>query len=163
MDVQKILIAVDDSKYSDNAAACGFDLAHFYKAQVGLVNIMEPIVTTNSDTDLMTGTPFATNLTNDAEFINVQKEASENIIQRIIKSYAGDLQVSNFAQYGSTAESIVGCAIEFNADLIVIGTHNRAGISRLLLGSVAADVIRLSIVPVLVVPFRESESPQKSE
>ena len=44
MKIQKILIAIDDSKISENAAAYGFELAHIYKAHVGLVNIVAPIL-----------------------------------------------------------------------------------------------------------------------
>ena len=162
MKIQKILIAVDDSKYADNAATYGFELAHSYNAQVGLVNIVEPIIAPATDPGLITGSTFDSGMGTDPEFIKVQQEASENIIQRITKTYAGDLQVTNFTQYGSTAEGIVDCSNEFNADLVVIGTHNRTGIDRLLMGSVAEHVVRHSKVPVLVVPFSESESPHKS-
>jgi len=162
MKIHKILIAVDDSKYSQHAAEYGFELAHLYKAQVGLVNIVEPIVTTATDTSLVAGTPYEMDITTDPEFIKVQKEASENIIQRTIKNFAGDLQVTNFTQYGSTAEGIIDCSLEFNADFLVIGTHSRSGLDRLLMGSVAEHVVRHSKVPVLVVPLNESESPHKS-
>jgi nucleotide-binding universal stress UspA family protein len=49
---------------------------------------------------------------------------------------------------GSPAETILSAADELHADLIVLGTHGRHGISRLL-GSVAANVVRLAKVPVL--------------
>ena len=44
MTIQKILIAVDDSKYAEHAAEFGFDMARVYKAEVGLVSIVEPIM-----------------------------------------------------------------------------------------------------------------------
>jgi nucleotide-binding universal stress UspA family protein len=155
MKIQKILIAVDDSKYSENAAAYGFELAHVYKAHVGLVNIVEPLVAPSSGTDLLTGTQFESSLASDPEFINIQKEASENIIGRTIKTFAGDLQVTQFTDYGSTADGIISCGKEFGADLIVLGTHSRSGIDRLLMGSIAEHVVRHADVPVLVVPFKE--------
>jgi len=67
------------------------------------------------------------------------------------------MQVTHFTDYGSTADGIIHCAKEFGADLIVIGTHNRHGLERLLMGSVAEHVVRHADVPVLVVPFK-SES-----
>jgi len=155
MKINKILIAIDDSKYADNAAAYGFDLAHSYGAQVGLVNVMEPIITSSADANLMTGTPFDAGIANDPEFIKIQQEASENIIQRITNTYAADIKVSHFSEYGSKAEGIIDCSNEFGADLVVIGTHSRTGLDRLLMGSVAEHVIRHSKVPVLVVPFKE--------
>jgi len=49
------------------------------------------------------------------------------------------------------ASVIDGEALNWPADLIVIGTHGRSGLSRLLLGSVAEDVVRGASVPVLLV------------
>jgi nucleotide-binding universal stress UspA family protein len=158
MKISKILIAIDDSKHAEHAAEYGFELAHFYKAQVGLVNIVEPIITPAPGTDMITGTMFEPGLASDTDLIKVQKEVSESVIQRTIKSFAGDLQVTYYTEYGSTSDGIINCCNEFNADLIVIGTHSRTGIDRLLMGSVAESVVRHSPVPVLVVPFRESES-----
>jgi len=52
---------------------------------------------------------------------------------------------------GSAAHEVLNAAREFGSDLIVIPTHGRAGIKRLVLGSVAEQVIRESSVPVLTV------------
>ncbi len=87
------------------------------------------------------------------ELLDIQKSQSENIVGQTIKKFAGDMQVTHFTDYGSTADGIIHCAEEFGADLIVIGTHNRSGIGRLLMGSVAEHVVRHSHVPVLVVPL----------
>lgn len=51
---------------------------------------------------------------------------------------------------GPTASEIQRAIEETGADLVVIGTHGRTGVSRLMLGSVAEKVVRLSPVPVLV-------------
>ena len=48
-------------------------------------------------------------------------------------------------------ESIAHCAQEWQADLIVVGTHGRRGMGRLLLGSGAEQIIRLATAPVLVI------------
>lgn len=52
---------------------------------------------------------------------------------------------------GVPFEEIVRAAAEESADLIVMGTHGRRGLNRLLLGSVADRVIRLAACPVLTV------------
>jgi nucleotide-binding universal stress UspA family protein len=55
---------------------------------------------------------------------------------------------------GRVADAVVGEAKRWRADLIVMGTHGRRGVGRLLLGSDAELVVRYSPVPVLLVPAR---------
>lgn len=156
MAIQKILIAVDDSKYADHAAGFGFDIARTYHAEVGLVTIVEPIIYQPSGTnDSMTGIPMVENPNvNEAEMLKIQTESAENTIQQTIKKFAGNLKVTQFTEYGLSADSILKCSTEFNADLVVVGTHSRTGLERLFMGSVAEHVVRHSRVPVLVVPLK---------
>jgi nucleotide-binding universal stress UspA family protein len=57
--------------------------------------------------------------------------------------------------FGSAARAIVTYAHDQGADLIVVGTHGRTGVSRMLMGSVAEAVARLAPCPVLTVPASE--------
>lgn len=158
MKIQRILIGIDDSKYAENAAAYGFEMARTLGSQVGIVNIVEPIIFPSSNSDTITGTTFESGGIPDTEILNAQTESAENTMDRTIKKFAGDLNVTQFTDFGSTAEGILKCSKEFAADLVIIGTHSRSGLDRLLMGSIAEHVVRHSDVPVLVVPFRESES-----
>ena len=54
--------------------------------------------------------------------------------------------------FDSPANGIVQLASDLEADLVVVGTHSRQGLSRLVLGSVAEGVLRLTPCPVLVIP-----------
>jgi nucleotide-binding universal stress UspA family protein len=155
MKISKILIGIDDSKFSDHAASYGFDIAKKFNAHVGLVHIVEPSVTPMTATDTIMGMPMQDLGVNQVEMMEIQNQQSENIIERTIKNYAGDLQVTHFNEFGPTADGILSCSKEFKADMIVIGTHSRTGIDRLLMGSVAETVVRNSPVPVLVVPLME--------
>jgi nucleotide-binding universal stress UspA family protein len=58
--------------------------------------------------------------------------------------------VENFG--GRVADAIVQEAVDWKADLIVIGTHGRRGVNRALMGSDAEVVVRYSPIPVLLVP-----------
>jgi len=60
---------------------------------------------------------------------------------------------------GSAADLIAAQALEFHADLIVVGTHGRRGLRRLALGSDAEQVVRASAVPVLLVRDDAASSP----
>jgi nucleotide-binding universal stress UspA family protein len=156
MKISKILIGIDDSKFAEYAASYGFDMARTFNAHVGLVHIVEPaIMPETSSSDSILGMPQNPHDYNELNILDIQKEQAENVIERTVRKYANGLQVTHFNEYGSTADGILNCSKEFNADLIVIGTHGRSGIDRLLMGSVAESVVRNSHVPVLVVPLVE--------
>ena len=54
------------------------------------------------------------------------------------------------------SERIIEAAQNWQADLLVLGTHGRQGFSRVLVGSVAEEVIRLTPVPILLVRGKET-------
>lgn len=64
---------------------------------------------------------------------------------------------------GSPAGRIVAFADEHDCDLIVMGTHGRSGVDRLLLGSVAERVVRTSTVPVLTVRVGDGDEPEPTD
>ncbi len=156
--IKKILIGIDDSTYADAAAKYGFKLAETLDAHVGLVHMIEPVslAMTNNGADEVLGSPLQNfDNTGNLELLKAQDEIAENLITSTAKKYGGKLQVTHFNEYGSTGEGIIDCSHEFKADLIIIGTHRRTGLDRLLMGSIAEYVVRHSEIPVLVVPSKE--------
>jgi nucleotide-binding universal stress UspA family protein len=159
MDITKILIGIDESKYADNAAAYGFNLARKVSATVGIVNIIEPVAGAVSPmNDTTFGLPFegTADLTT-VELLDSQNQAADTLLNRIITKYGEGLQVTQYTDYGSSSDGIINCGATFGADLIVIGTHQRSGFDRLLMGSVAGDIVRNSKIPVLVIPTDEEQ------
>jgi nucleotide-binding universal stress UspA family protein len=154
--MKRILIGIDDSKFADHAAAYGFKLARHLQAAVGLVHIIEPAVipAVNSAMDPGLGLPVENNELLAADMMNIQDKRSRQILDATIKKYAGELNITVFEEYGSTADGIIECSKEFKADMIVIGTHSRTGLDRFFMGSVAEQVVRHSPIPVLVVPMK---------
>lgn len=62
---------------------------------------------------------------------------------------------------GDACKEILQCAAELEADVILIGTHGRSGVRRMLLGSVAEGVVRKASCPVIVV--REKDYPAEGK
>ncbi|HEY3668948.1 MAG TPA: universal stress protein [Polyangiaceae bacterium] len=62
-------------------------------------------------------------------------------------------RILSHVSFDSPAHGIAQLASDLEADLIVVGTHNRRGLERLLLGSVAEATVRYARCPVLVIPF----------
>jgi nucleotide-binding universal stress UspA family protein len=68
------------------------------------------------------------------------------------------VEISQVVRQGIAWEEVHRVADETNADLIVIGTHGRQGLSRALLGSVAEKIIRTSTRPVLTIHHQTKKS-----
>lgn len=84
------------------------------------------------------------------------REEGEQAVSELT-DMAGDTPVETAIREGSPSREIVGYADEYDCDVVVMGTHGRGGIDRLLLGSVAERVVRTAQVPVVTVPVDESE------
>jgi len=155
MMITKILIGIDDSKYAEHAAAYGFDIAKKFNAAVGVVTIIEPVAIPSAaiGTDPLIGGSFQNSGVGELEMMDIQNSHATDIINNITKKFGEGINVSHFTGFGSRADGIIDCAKEYGADLIIVGTHKRSGLDRLLEGSVAEHVVRHAEVPVLVVPF----------
>lgn len=152
MKFKRILIGIDDTKYSKHAAEYGFELAHTFNAVVALVNIVAPAIIQQPADPSMLGAFIPSFATENTEVENIQHEYSKKLLDDMAATMGKGLEVTTFSQLGPTAQSIIDCAAEFRASLIVIGTHRRHGLDRLIMGSVAEHVLRNSPIPVLIVP-----------
>ena len=154
MEIKKVLIGIDNSKIAEHAAEYGFELARAFKGRVGLVHVIEPtIMPLTSNVDPMLGGTMQDMGGNDVELMDIQNQASNRIVDQIIEKFGKDVSVTHLTEFGDTANGIIEASKEFNADVIVVGTHSRTGLDRLLMGSVAEHVVRHATVPVFVIPL----------
>ncbi|MFM0056077.1 universal stress protein [Paraburkholderia phytofirmans] len=70
----------------------------------------------------------------------------------------GDLVVSEASTIDDVSVVVLKAAADFNADLLVMGTHGRRGFQRLILGSVAERCVRQASLPVLLIPSAAGKS-----
>ncbi len=154
MNVKKIIIGIDNSTIAEHAAKYGFELAAVFKAEVGLVHVIEPAaMPITGNVDPMLGTSMQDMGAVDVELMEIQSNASKKLVDRVAEEFGASISVKHFTEFGDTADGIIQACTEFNADLIVVGTHSRTGLDRLLMGSVAEHVVRHATVPVFVVPL----------
>ncbi|GIW26075.1 universal stress protein [Meiothermus sp.] len=144
---KRILIPTDGSAPSEAAVKAGLELAKSLGAEATLLYVMEPVMAR-----LLIGPetiPYYPDLTRDLEVAGKQAlERAEGFAE-----YLG-VPVQSKLKEGSAAQVIVEEAAEH--DLVVMGTHGRTGLDRLLLGSVTQKVLQRSPKPVLVVRMSES-------
>ena len=143
---QRILIPIDGSETSKLGLAEALRLAKLCAAKVRLVHVVDQL-------KYVTG--FETFAAYNADLLPLMEEAGEQVLQagRELAASAG-VEVETLL-FTSPVQRVCDIVVEqartWKADLIVIGTHGRRGVGRLLLGSDAEQILRLAPVPVLLV------------
>ena len=139
-----ILIATDGSELAERAASQGLELAKLLEAKATAVTVTEPW------TAVVTGEAALGFPPGDYETWVV--EAATPVLGRIAekaKAAGVDCATVHLKDHFPD-EGIVAVAKDEGCDLIVMASHGRRGLARLLLGSVASKVLTLSPVPVLI-------------
>lgn len=147
----KILVGIDGSEYSRNAVNYALDLTMKYSSELFLLAIV-PSKVHHGDASGVFG------MVAPSYFEEYKKEAEkwfEEITDHINKETSVDINHKIKSEVittpFSTAASILNYAEERDVDLIIIGTRGHSGLKKMLLGSVATDVVTYSYCPVLVI------------
>ena len=148
MSYKRILVPVDGSAVSDRGLKEALRLAREAGARVRLLHVVaEYVAYANAEAAVDIG-PILEGL----------REGGRKTLQRIERRarVPGVRVETTLAENpgGRVADTIVDEAKRWRADLIVMGTHGRRGVKRMLLGSDAELVMRHTPVPVMLVPGR---------
>ena len=141
---KRVLVPVDGSPQSD--AALEFVADEWDDADVVLLTVVDPAEA---------GFRKAAIATSGEEWYERAKVRAEEIFEQARERLGRD--VPGEVEVGRPSKVIVEFAEETDADHLVVGSHGREGVSRVLLGSVAESVVRRSPVPVTVVRGYESD------
>jgi len=137
----RILVPTDGSTASDGAVDHAFDLAAVHDATVHAVYVV--------DTASAAGISMESTWEGVSDMLYREGGSALEGVEAL--GAERGVPVETAVIEGSPAREIVRYAEEQDCDVIVMGTHGRGGIDRLLLGSVAEKVVRASSVPVLTV------------
>jgi nucleotide-binding universal stress UspA family protein len=146
----RILIALDGSEQAEAILPFAEHVAGPLDAEVVLLRVVEPISPAEALASGGMVTPDAFGLR--------KLEATRYLNAMAGRLSKKGLRVRTHAAVGSPADEILAAAETVGADLIAMSTHARSGIGHALLGSVAAEVLRRSPAPVLMVRQRASAS-----
>ena len=148
MGYRRVLVPVDGSPTSVRGLAEAIKLAQDARAKLLLLHVVEEYA--------ILGIPEAG--ASIGPVLDALKRAGRTTLGKIergarrLGARPETLLVEDFS--GRVANAIVDQAKRWRADVIVMGTHGRRGLNRVLLGSDAELVVRYSPVPVLLVPAR---------
>jgi nucleotide-binding universal stress UspA family protein len=138
----KILLAVDDSKFSDAALEAVIAQIPPQSTEVLVLHIVEPITLSSPPQMSPSYTP---------ELEIEVREGHELVEREVQKLRAAGFKARGAVQTGDIRGKILDAAAESGVDLIVLGSHGRKGVQRFLLGSVAENVARHAPCSVQIV------------
>ena len=137
----RILVPTDGSAEGERAVAHALDLAAVHGAAVHAIHVV--------DSARYAGMPMEASWEGVGELLRGDADEAVDAVEGL--AAGTDVDVETAVVEGSPSREIVRYAEGNDFDLVVMGTHGRGGIDRLLLGSVAEKVVRGSAVPVLTV------------
>lgn len=150
---KKIMIAIDESDCSKVAASRGIELARLSGGTVYAVHVVPTAYLFPMDGDYFSSmgvNPYWEPVYEIMyESLNKQGEQAVNYVKSL-----GEMKrvpVEPVLLDGHPAEKLIRYAEEEGMDIVIMGTHGKKGLDRLLLGSVAGNLVRHSKVPVMVI------------
>lgn len=154
---KRILVTIDGSETSNQALVAALQFARDFGGRVRLVHVVDELsyLTGNSHYAAYSG-----------DLIKIMRETGTKVLDDAMAIAQASGVEADYMLFESFRErlgnAVADAAKRWNADLIVVGTHGRRGLGRVLLGSGAEQIVRLAPVPVLVVRSPESESGTRS-
>jgi nucleotide-binding universal stress UspA family protein len=138
--VDEVLVAFDGTPLSEKALAHALDV--YSDASITVLHVIDYIEASYS----------AKALVGDETLRERAHERSADLLaaaERVAAEH--DRAVTTASEVGKSADEIIEYAETHGIDVVVLGSHGRSGVSRMLLGSVAETVMRRASVPVTVV------------
>ncbi|HEU4345281.1 MAG TPA: universal stress protein [Candidatus Binatia bacterium] len=153
--IKKILAPTDLSSFSASGVRYACTLAKALGAEVIVAHALSTSEFTSHATSLKMTSPGA----EADDLLDKLKEHHKQMLRKFMEeqlvSVGPDLNVQQIVEIGDAHTLIVNWARDRAVDLIVMSTHGRSGLPRMLLGSVTEKVLRSASCPVLAIPSHE--------
>lgn len=143
MEIRRILFATDFSEGSSHALPYAADIARQYGAKLFLVHVIYDVAKSAGW--------YVPHVSIDEIYNDMEKSARAELEKSFVDEMRGLGDIERVVLKGIPYEEISKFAGEKKIDLVVLGTHGRRGIDRMLFGSTAEQVVRNAPCPVLSV------------
>lgn len=157
--MKKVLIALDYGPTARKIAETGYAMAKSMNAEITLIHVTTDAIyySSRSYSPVLGLDAFNNAGILETTPIEVVKKAAQDYLEQM-KQHLGDTAINSVVEEGDTGDGILEAAKALKADVIVMGTHSRRGLSKILLGSVAEKVLRHSTTPLFIIPVKTTEN-----
>lgn len=148
--MKKVLITLDYNPNSEKVVNMGYQLAQLMEAEVCLLHVLAEVRYYGMQYEPFMGYEgyaFPVDFKVQDQMVKVAEDYLEKACQHL-----QDPNIKTHLAEGDTAKAILEYAAEWNADLIVMGTHSHGTLEKLFLGTVASSVLEHTNIPVYMVP-----------
>jgi nucleotide-binding universal stress UspA family protein len=157
--IKRMLVPTDFSPASDIAFEYGLDLATREGATMHVAHVLD-------ESSFATAYPDGFYAELPGLRAQLLHEAEKRLAALADRCRSAGVQTTTEVLIGRTAPAIVEAASDWEADVIVMGTHGRSGFAHLVLGSIAERVLRTAPCPVLTVrekiqPSERADAPRQ--
>lgn len=156
--MKNVLIALDYDPTAQLIAEKGYELAKAMDAQVTLLHVIsnEVYYSSRSYSPIMGFTGFMP--AEPAEMVENDyiRDAAYNFLDKT-RDHLGDNKIRTLVKEGDFADVILGVGILVSADVIVLGSHSRRWLEKIVMGSVTEKVLKSTKTPLFIIPTRSEE------
>lgn len=138
--IKRILCAINTDPLADAVFEIAYELSQKIGAELALFSVLDERLLLPGESGFSMDDMRA-----------MGKREIQQLFARLLEK-KGTTPVASFTEEGNPQKMIVAAAENWKADLIIIASHARTGLNRVLMGSVAEAVLRHSQCPVLIVP-----------
>jgi len=159
--MKKILIALDYDPTAQKVAETGHKLAKAMKARTILLHVISDATYYSSlnYSPIMGFGGFSRDTIQIDTAEELMKVAQDYLDKS--KQHLRDRMIETVVRKGDFGETILKTATDLDVDIIVMGTHSRRGLEKILMGSVAEKVLHHSLIPLFIIPTRDLEERNK--
>ncbi len=153
--MKRVLIALDFNPTAQKVAEVGYSLANSLGAEVVLLHVMvDPIIYSSIENFPIIG--YSGSLITTMPLENEEETRNEaNLFLDKIKLHLNDDRIQTHVKEGDFADTILKSATELQTDIIVMGSHSKRWLEKILMGSVTEKVLHHSTIPLFIIPTHE--------
>jgi nucleotide-binding universal stress UspA family protein len=154
--MKKVLIAMDYSQTAQKVAETGFSMAKSMNAEITLLHVIgnSNYYSSLEYSPIMGFSGFSNvGLLQSIDVEGLKKSSMDFLLKT--KQFLGDDSIQILIREGDFAETILDTAKELHVDLIIMGSHSRRWLEKILMGSVTEKVLTEATIPLFIIPTKE--------
>lgn len=153
--MKKVLIAIDYNPVSEKVAEEGYKLAKLIGAEVCLLHALGTAGFYEQHYPAFLGYSGYAGMPADLSLVEEMQKNGEEYLKSAAR-HLRDPNIKTHLEEGDAGTIILEFSKQYNADVIVMGTHSHSVLEKLLMGTVASKVLEKTEIPVYLVPVKKN-------